>query len=475
MEINAVTLLPEIILSVGGVLLALLIPAVARERQARLGYPALVVVAAALVATLVRWNESGTGFAGLVVEDPFTHFARLLFLLAIGAVVATAIPYLEVQEIRRGEFFPLLLFAGVGMNLMAASADLIMLFLGLEVLAIATYALAAYRREDLRSVEAALKYFLLGAFSTAFLLLGVALVYGSTQSTRYEAIAEYIQGTGSWGPLLILGCGLLLIGFGFKAALAPLHVWTPDVYQGAPLPVMAHLAVASKAAALVALVRLVMQVVDLEASGWRELLWVSAILTMVIGNVGALTQTNLKRLLAYSSIAHAGYLLVGVVAGTAYGFQGVLFYLVAYAFMTLGALAVIQVVAGRGEGLVELEDYSGFGLRSPLLGLVLAVCLVSLAGIPLTAGFAGKFFLLAAAVEEGFYGLVIVAVLASAVGVYYYLRVLVYMYMYAPGNEDPPPVPTAVRVVLVVCTAATIFFGILPGSLLRLASEAIKL
>lgn len=475
MEINAVTLLPEIILSVGGILLVLLIPAVSRQRQARLGYPALAVVAAALVATLVRWNESGTGFAGLVVEDPFTQFARLLFLVSIGAVAATAIPYLEVQEIRKGEFFPLLLFAGVGMNLMAASADLIMLFLGLEVLAIATYALAAYRREDLRSVEAALKYFLLGAFSTAFLLLGVALVYGSTRSTEYAAIAAYLREAGTLAPLLMLGSGLLLVGFGFKAALAPLHVWTPDVYQGAPLPVMAHLAVASKAAALVVLVRLVMQVIDLDSSGWRELLWVSAILTMVIGNVGALTQTNLKRLLAYSSIAHAGYLLVGVVAGTRYGFQGVLFYLVAYAFMTLGALAVIQVVAGRGESLVDLEGYSGFGLRSPLLGLALAVCLISLAGIPLTAGFAGKFFLLAAAVEEGFYGLVVIAVLASAVGVYYYLRVLVYMYMYAPAGDDPPRVPIVVGVVVLLCTVATIFFGILPGSLLQLASEAIKL
>jgi len=476
MEINAVVLLPEIILALGGVLLTLLLPFAAREHQSRFGYAALVVIGVALAAVVGGWSETGSGFFGLVVQDSLTQFARLLFLLSIGAVTAVAMPYLEQQDLRKGEIFPLLLFAAVGMDVMVASTDLIMTFLGLEVLAVATYSLAAYRREDLRSVEAALKYFLLGAFSTSFLLLGVALLYGAGRSTHYRVIADTLLNVAPLTPLMLLGLGFLLVGFGFKAALAPLHVWTPDVYEGAPVPVMAHLAVASKGAAILALVRLAAQVVPMESSGWQELLWISAVLTMVIGNVAALTQTNIKRMLAYSSIAHAGYLLVGLVAADAAGYRSILFYLLAYAMMTLGALAVVQVVARRGEVAVDLEDYAGLGFRFPAAGVALSVCLFSLAGIPLTAGFAGKFFLLAAAVERGFYGLVVIAVLASAVGVYYYLRVMVYMYMrVSAGGGEAEALPAVVRIVLILCTAGTLFFGVFPQSLLKLASEVMNL
>ena len=479
MEINYFAVLPEIILSVVGIVLMLLIPSTRRENQAKLGYLALAGVVVALIVTVAQWGQKDLALFGMVFQDDFAQFSRIVFFLSIGTIIATSISYLEQDRLERAEYFSLLLFAAVGMGLMAASANLIMTFLGLEILSIATYVLAGFRRDEMKSTESALKYFILGAFSTAFLLYGVAFIYGATGTTQYLEIARRLAGAGDSGhayPLfLLLGLGLLIVGFGFKAALAPFHVWTPDVYEGAPTPITAHLAVASKAAAVIALLRILYQVLPALTVDWQNLLWVSAVLTMLVGNIAALTQTNIKRMLAYSSIAHAGYLLVGLVAANSRGAQGVLFYLLAYAFMNLGALTVVQLVGRKNEKTVDLADYTGLGYRYPGLSLALAVFLVSLAGIPLTAGFSGKLFLFSAAMASGMYWLVAISVIASVIGIYYYLRVLVLMYMRQPEDEiEAIPLPLALRVVLVIMVIGTLYLGILPQAVLNLASEAIR-
>jgi NADH-quinone oxidoreductase subunit N len=279
----------------------------------------------------------------------------------------------------------------------------------------------------------------------------------------------------SYPVFLFIGIGLMVVGFGFKAALAPFHVWTPDVYEGAPVPITAHLAVASKAAAIIAFLRILYQVLPELGQNWEQVLWVSAVLTMLIGNIAALVQTNIKRMLAYSSIAHAGYLLVGLVAQNQMGAQSVLFYLLAYAFMNLGAFTVIQLVGNKNEQFVAIKDYAGLGFQKPGLCLALSVFLVSLAGIPFTAGFTGKLFLFAAALESEMYWLVVIAVLASAIGIYYYLRVLVFMYM-KPAETDLPAfeLPFVAQVVITIMVLGTLYLGILPGPVLRLASEAVS-
>jgi len=475
MDINYFALLPEIILAIAGILLMLLIPFTEKEKQARLGYLALVGTGIALVALIWQWDQNGTAFYGTVFQDGFAQFSKLLFLLAIGAIIASSIPYLERNHLYKSEYFVLLLFAGIGMCLMAASADLIITFLGIEILSIATYVLAGYRTRVMKSNESALKYFILGAFSTGFLLYGIAFVYGATASTKYLEIARTVGAMEGFPIYLLIGLGLMIVGFGFKAALVPFHIWVPDVYEGAPVPITAHLAVASKAAALIAFLRILYQVFPDLGQNWEQLLWISAVLTMLIGNIAALVQTNIKRMLAYSSIAHAGYLLVGLVANSEMGVQGVLFYLLAYAFMNLGAFTVIQLIANRDEQYVAISDYSGLGFQRPGISLALSVFLLSLAGIPLTAGFTGKLFLFAAAIESEMYWLVIIAVVASAIGIYYYLRVLVFMYMKPAETELPAfQMPVVVQVVIAVMVLGTLYLGVLPGSLLRLASEAVS-
>jgi NADH-quinone oxidoreductase subunit N len=357
------------------------------------------------------------------------------------------------------------------MSLMASSNDLILTFLGIEILSIATYILAGFKRDDIRSNESSLKYFLLGSFATAILLYGVALIYGGTGTTNYQAIRELALMEGDVQTTTLIGMGLLLVGFGFKVALVPFHSWVPDVYEGAPTPVTAFMAVGPKAAGFAALVRILVQVFPNLAQDWSSILWLLAILTMTLGNVVAVLQTNVKRMLAYSAIAHAGYILVGIVPNSGTGFSAVLFYLVIYTVMNLVAFSVILSLSRKGDLHVHLDDYAGLGSKAPFAAAALSLALISLAGIPLTGGFMGKFYLFSAAVQKGFIGLTIIAVLNSVVSVYYYFRVLIYMYVKEPGEgtAEPEPISWPVQAIIGIGVIVILFLGIHPDKILALA------
>jgi NADH-quinone oxidoreductase subunit N len=361
------------------------------------------------------------------------------------------------------------------MSLMAASTDLILTFLGIEILSIATYILAGFKRSDSKSNEASLKYFLLGSFATAFLLYGIAFLYGSAGSTSYQAIRQLLTIAPLPQTTTLIGMILLLVGFGFKIALVPFHAWVPDVYEGAPTAVTAFMTVGPKAAGFAALVRVLTQALPTLNFDWTLLLWVIAVLTMTLGNVVAVLQTNLKRMLAYSAIAHAGYILIGIVANSESGLGAVLFYLVVYTVMNLGALSIVLSLSRQGDLRVTLDDYAGLGRTAPFAAAALSVFLVSLAGIPLTGGFMGKLYLFSAAIQRGYIGLAIIGVLNSLISVFYYFRVLIVMYMREPavGQPSPASISPPVLLILGIGVAAVLWLGVYPAQVLNLASHSV--
>ena len=376
--------------------------------------------------------------------------------------------YLEVQRIRSGEYYGLILFGTVGMMLMSAAVELVLIFIALEISSISTYILAGMRRRAAESAESSLKYFLLGSFATAFFLYGVALVFGATGTTNVYGIAHYLQGQPSM--LAYLAVGLMFVGLAFKVGSAPFHVWTPDVYEGAPAPVVALMSTGPKAAAFAVLLRVLFAT---GAPGWFWMVWVSAILSMTIGNIGALVQQNVKRLLAYSSIAHAGYILVAFAAAKQVGISAAIFYLASYAAMNVGAFAVVGHFASTGEKYVTLDDYAGLGRRSPLLAVILTIFLLSLIGIPVTGGFFAKFYVFSAALQSNLVGLTIIAVINSAIAAYYYLRIIVYMYMRDERTEAPVArIPIPLGIGLAISLIATIYLGVLPGRVLEYAMQS---
>jgi NADH-quinone oxidoreductase subunit N len=385
---------------------------------------------------------------------------------------------MEVQQIRAGEYYGLILFGAVGMALMSSAMELVLIFIALEISSISTYILAGFRRRSAISSESSVKYFLLGSFATAFFLYGVALMFGATGSTSIDRISAALSnyaGTGH-GPLLAyLGVALMFVGLGFKVAAAPFHVWTPDVYEGAPSPIVGFMSTAPKAAVFAVLLRIIFEI---HAPGGPWLIWVAAALSMTIGNIAALVQDNIKRLLAYSSIAHAGYLLIAFASLPANGIPAAMFYTASYAAMNVGAFAVIGHFAGAGERFVTLEDYAGLGKRSPLLASILTVFLLSLIGIPITGGFFAKFYVFSAALQgtHPLVGLVIIGVINSAVASYYYLRIIVVMYM-REAREDIPvaPIPAGLGLALALSLAATIYLGILPNRVLEYAGRSVNL
>lgn len=474
-----IRILPEIVLSIFGMIVMLLDPLMdERSSQRTLGGIALVGAITALAATvfLAQPKFWGLAFWDMVKVDPFSVFFHFVVAGVTILVILSSYEYMEVQQIRAGEYYGLILFGAVGMDLMSSAVELVLIFIALEISSISTYILAGFRRRSAISSESSVKYFLLGSFATAFFLYGVALIFGATGSTSIARIsaslAEYAR-TGH-GPLLAyLGVAFMFVGLGFKVAAAPFHIWTPDVYEGAPSPVVGFMSTAPKAAVFAVLLRIMFEA---QAPGRVWLIWVAAALSMTIGNIAALVQDNVKRLLAYSSIAHAGYLLVAFASLPANGIPAAMFYTASYAAMNVGAFAVVGHFASAGERYVTLEDYSGLGRRSPVLASILTIFLLSLIGIPITGGFFAKFYVFSAALQANLIGLVIIGVLNSAVAAYYYLRVIVVMYMREPRVEAPvAPIPAGLGIALGLSLAATIYLGILPGRVLEYAGRSVRL
>ncbi len=471
----ALALLPELVLSTAA-MVVLLVDVFQKGEASRASSRAIpwlsgLGVALAFAANLWLLGLHEVGSSGMIAIDSFRVFSNALFLLAAALFLGMAPRYLEQNRMQLGELYALVLFATVGMMVFSGSRDLIVIFLGLELLSVSVYVLTAANRRDPRSAEAGLKYFLLGAFSSAFLLFGVAMVYGATGTVNLTGLGDALADGG--GRLAAFGLALLLVGYAFKIAAVPFHMWTPDAYQGAPTPVTAFMAAAVKAAAFASLVRVLLTAFpDLYATWGRMAFWL-AILTMVIANLIALTQDNVKRLLAYSSIAHAGYLLVAVAAGTDVGAAAFLFYLAVYTLMNVGAFAVMMTVAALGETRLGVEEYRGLAWRRPLVGIAMTVFLLSLAGFPLTGGFVGKLYILRAAVERGLLVLAVVLVLTSLLSYWYYLRIAWHMWFQEPEPAEGRArlaLPAGVAVVLVVCVVGVLAAGIYPGRLLELAS-----
>jgi NADH-quinone oxidoreductase subunit N len=463
-------------------------PRMAKARLADISVVGLLVIM--LVTALVKPEVPSPAFSGMLITDGYSQFFNLLFLGAALLSVLLSVDYLEQEGISHGEYYALILLTTVGMMIMASATDLIAVFLGLEVLSIALYILSGYAREKLVSEESAMKYFLLGAFASALFLYGVALLYGATGATNLQAIAASLSGTATDAgsrALLLAGTALLIVGFGFKVAVVPFHVWTPDVYEGAPTTVTAFMSVGAKGAGFAAFLRVFMDSLGSVRPQAAAILAALAALTMILGNVAAIAQSNIKRLLAYSSIAHAGYLMVGLTAavlGARGGVPAVLFYAFAYTVTNLGAFGVVLALRRRGEEVLVVDDYAGLGFKYPALGALMSLFMLSLAGIPPTVGFLGKLTLFSAALELGgrtqgspLLWLVVLGVLTSVVSVYYYLRVIVVMYM-APADARTEETRRAgspyLHVALGLTGLATLLFGILPSGVLQSAVAAFE-
>ena len=468
--------LPEIVLTVTATLIMVLTPILKQRARMVIGSIAVIGLLAAMAAAVVAGQAPGPAFKDMLLVDGFATYFRVL-VIAVGLLTALAsFQYLRREGAAVGEYCALLLYSVVGQCVMAAAADLIIIFIGLEISSIASYVLAGYLRDDRRANEAALKYFLLGSFATAFLLYGVAWIYGITGSTYLGDIRSALVGPGPRvsGLLVATAAALVLVGLAFKVAAWPFQVWAPDVYQGAPAPVAAFLSAGPKAAAFAVFLRVFMTAFEPISNRWEPLVWLSALLTMVIGNFAALLQTNVKRLLAYSSIAHAGYVLVAVTAHSREGTAAAMFYLAAYALMNLGAFAVVAHVGRKGERYLAIDDFAGLGQRQPVTAALMSIFLLSLIGVPLTGGFFGKFYIFRAALRADLVWLTVLGLLTSAVAAYYYLRILVVMYMHEPTETTVGLEPLGASMATVLWTAAlgTLVLGIYPSVILGFVNHA---
>jgi NADH-quinone oxidoreductase subunit N len=470
-EVTWAPLLPLLVTGVAALAVLLVDLWMQGPDRESLGWIGIVGLVATAVTAVTLWNTQASTLSGSLVLDRYGLFFTLLFCVTGVLTLLMSMSYLEQTEVRTGDYYSLIMFATLGMMLMASATDLLVVFLGLEVMSVSAYALAGIARGQVRSNEAAMKYFLLGAFATGFLLFGIALIFGATGSLLLPVIAERVaQVGGQERTLLVAGMGLLLVGFGFKVGVVPFHAWAPDVYEGAPTSVTAFMAVGVKAAAFAAFVRVFMSTLAAFETNWSETLWLLAVLTMTIGNLTAIVQRNIKRMLAYSSIAHAGYVLVGMVAGGPDGGAAVLFYLITYAFMTLGAFAVVIAVGRAGEPNEAIDDYAGIAFRNPFLGVAMTVFMLSLAGIPPLGGFVGKFYIFSAAIESGYVWLTVLGVLNSVMSVYYYLGVLVRMYMTEGRTQVVAPSSRPYLFAALLATlAGTIVVGVFPAALMELA------
>ena len=466
-----------IALSAGTLLLLLLELLPGRSGGNRAAAVTVLTLLAAALSVLRAGDARRSLFGGMFVHDGFTLFFTVLFCAIALVSVLISWDYVKRLRLPAAEYYALLLSATLGMVVMAASNDLITVFLGLELMSLALYVMVGSRRAQLESNEAALKYFLLGAFASGFLLYGIALIYGATGSTNLRGIAAFLSDSPlGKSPLFVTGALLVLVGFGFKVAAVPFHMWTPDAYEGAPTSVTAFMSAGAKAAGFAALLRVAGTALAVSEIDWRPILSGVAILTMTVGNVTALLQTNVKRMLAYSSIAHAGYVLVALAAGGTQGTSAALFYLAAYSFMNLGAFGILALLGREQDERVLISDLAGLGFRHPLLGLAMTVFMISLGGIPPTAGFMGKVYVFGAALEVGLVPLVVIGVLNSVISVFYYLRITVAMYM----SEEPAGGPVEVSwaapgaIALVTTLLLTLWWGIQAQALLVTAQESVR-
>jgi NADH-quinone oxidoreductase subunit N len=468
-----IRILPELLLAGFGLLVMLLEPVTPPGRKTILGWIAVAGVILAGITAAVLTRFPGPAFSDSISNDGYSIYLIELLLLIAALTVLGSMAYLERDAVDHGEYYALILMATAGGAFMVASTELIMVFIGLEISSISTYILAGYKRGEMQSNESSVKYFLLGSFATAFFLYGIAFVYGLTGTTNLDVVREIlVNSPASASPqLLWLAVILMFVGLAFKVSTVPFQIWTPDVYQGAPAPVTAYLSTAPKAAAFAVLLRiLVGSFGHVSAAGpvifW--VLWISAVLTMCLGNLAALWQSNVKRLLAYSSIAHAGYVLVGITAGGAEGTSAVLFYLAGYALMNVGAFILIAHLAGTDERRTDVQDFTGLAADRPSMAACVTVFMLSLAGFPSTVGFFAKFYVFRSAMHVHLTGLTIIALLNSVVSVYYYLRLVVAMYMGEGKTQvSEAPVPRALGFAIAVSLVGIFFLGLFPSGLLH--------
>jgi NADH-quinone oxidoreductase subunit N len=477
--VDFTVVLPELIVAITALVVLVADLYLPRTQRSLLAYASIAGLVIAFVVACVQHDMMKSGFNQSVVQDGFSLFCEGILLVVGIQSLLISIDYLELEHINYGEYYVLLLGAIAGMMLMAAANSLIVVFLALELFSICLYVLAGFERTRDKSLEAALKYFLLSAFASAFLLYGMALTYGATGSTAFPQIASFLHshGTGA-DPILITGMALMVVGLGFKMSAVPFHTWTPDVYEGSPTPVAALMSVGTKLAAFAAFVRLFILALPALHAHWSALIWLLAVLTMVLGNVAAVVQTNVKRMLAYSSIAQAGYLLIALFTAQGTGKPGdgvpsLLFYFVVYMFMNIGAFSVVTAIGRTGEDNTTLLDFAGLGRRQPLLAAAMALFLFSLASFPPTAGFWAKFYVFQTALQQSHGELAVIGVLGSLVSVYYYLRVVYVMYFRQPDAAARPfTVPAALALSLWISAAGALVLGFWPSSLLTLAQNA---
>ena len=466
-------ILPELVITAGSLLVLIADVLLPRTQRGALGWVTLGVLAATAYSLTPFMSTRVEVAHGLIAVDQFALFFKFVFLIAAAITVLMSMRYLEVEGASPGEYYFLILCATLGMMVMAGGIDLVTIFIGLETMAVSFYILAGFIKPSQRSNEAAVKYFLLGAFSLGILLYGMSLMYGLSGTTNLRTMAPLFSGQ-ERDPRLVLAVILVVAGVGFKIAAVPFHMWAPDVYEGAPTPVTAFLSVGSKAASFAMLIRIFIEGLPAMSADWRLLFYVLSVFTMTVGNIAAVTQSNIKRMLAYSSIAHAGYLLMGIVAGTTRGVTATLIYLLIYSFMQLGAFAVVVLLRRQDVIGDELKDFSGLHFRNPFAAFAMLLFMLSLGGIPPTAGFMGKFWLFSAAIDAHYYWLAVIGVLNSAVSLYYYVRVVVFMYVKKETLGSEPASTPALNLALAVAVAATLVLGVYPRLLFEAADASAR-